>query len=59
MAYQLAEIHGINHAFVNRMAGVDWMKKFLERQKPLSLRKPEATSAARAAALNKAIVNLF
>lgn len=61
LAYQLAEKNGKAHNF-NRdkeIAGVDWMKGFLKRHPDLSIRKPEATSAARAMGFNKVAVDKF
>jgi len=48
LAYQLAEKNQINHPFVkeNDQAGLDWMYSFMKRHPDLSIRKPEATSAA-------------
>ena len=43
----------------NKRAGKDWFNSFLKRNKRLSIRKPEATCQARAAALNRAIMNKF
>lgn len=61
LAYQLAEKNGFSHRF-NRQkqkAGQDWMDGFLRRNKDISLRKPEATSAARAQAFNRPQVQKF
>lgn len=61
LAYQLAEKNGFSHRF-NRQkqkAGQDWMDGFLRRNKDISLRKPEATSAARAQAFNRPQVQNF
>lgn len=41
------------------MAGVDWLKGFLRRHQDFSIRKPEATSAARAMEFNKVAVGKF
>ncbi|EFX64225.1 hypothetical protein DAPPUDRAFT_118397 [Daphnia pulex] len=40
-------------------AGKDWFTSFLKRNQRLSIRKPEATSQARAAALNKVVMTNF
>jgi hypothetical protein len=41
----------------NKTAGKDGFNSFLKRKKRLSIRKPEATSQARVAALKRAIMN--
>ncbi|XP_039759705.1 uncharacterized protein LOC120633562 [Pararge aegeria] len=43
----------------NQMAGLEWMRKYRERNANLSLRKPENTSAARSFAFNKTAVPEF
>lgn len=43
----------------NKMAGLEWMRKYRERNSNLSLRKPENTSAARSFAFNKTAVTEF
>lgn len=40
------------------MAGMDWVRGFLKRDK-ISLRKPEATSLSRLTAFNKEEVEMF
>lgn len=42
-----------------QMAGMDWMRGFLQRNTNLSIRKPQATSMARATAFNRFNVNSF
>lgn len=61
MAYQLALRNGKKHNFSaeKQMAGLDWLKGFLRRHPDLSIRKPEATSAARAMGFNKVAVGNF
>lgn len=59
LAYQLAEKNHIKHNFKNNIAGLDWLKGFLKRHQDLSLRIPEATSAARAMDFNKTAVSKF
>jgi len=61
LAYQLAEKNQINHPFAkeNDQAGLDWMYNFMKRHPDLSIRKPEATSAARASGFNPTAVGKF
>ena len=61
LAYEWAESNNLNHSFSHktRMAGEDWFSGFLTRNKRLSLRKPEATSFARASAFNRPQVDKF
>lgn len=61
LAYQLAEKNQINHPFSkeNDQAGLDWMYNFMKRYPDLSIRKPEATSAARASGFNPTVVGKF
>lgn len=61
LAYQLAEKNKIKHSFNSgkMMAGKDWIKGFRKRHPELSIRKPEATSTARAQAFNKPNVMKF
>jgi len=61
LAYQLAEKNQISHPFVkeNDQAGLDWMYSFMKRHPDLSIRKPEATSAARASGFNPTVVGKF
>lgn len=55
LAYQLAERNNKKHSFndLKKEAGKDWVRAFLKRNPTLSIRKPEATSIARAMAFNK------
>ena len=62
VAYQYAEANEIDHPFSQeeKAAGIDWLKGFMSRhRKSLSLRTPEATSAARARGFNQVSVNTF
>lgn len=61
LAYQLAEKNKIPHPFSAERgkAGVDWLKGFRKRNPDIALRSPESTSAARARAFNKPVVNKF
>lgn len=60
MAYQLASRNNLEHNFNSEteLAGLDWLQSFIKRH-PLSIRTPEATSAARAMAFNRHNVNRF
>ncbi|XP_039289331.1 uncharacterized protein LOC120352518 [Nilaparvata lugens] len=44
---------------LNGLAGIEWIRGFIGRQKNLSLRKPESTSLARAKGFNKVAVDDF
>ena len=61
LAYQLAERNNIRHPFSpeKQTAGKDWLVGFRKRHPEISLRSPEATSAARARAFNKPVVSKF
>lgn len=55
LAYEVAEKNNIPHRFNQelKMAGNKWYYSFISRHPELSLRKPEATSMARAAGFSK------
>jgi hypothetical protein len=61
LAYQLALQNNVRHPFssVNGRAGPDWLQGFMKRHREISLRQPEATSAARARAFNRRSVTKF
>ena len=59
LAFQMAERNNIPHPFKNGVAGKDWLQGFMSRHPELSLRQPEATSAARAHGFNRQSVNRF
>lgn len=61
LAFQLAERNGKAHVFNTKtqLAGWDWLHGFRKRHPKLSLRTPEATSAARLQAFNKIAVDNF
>ncbi|KZS06371.1 Uncharacterized protein APZ42_030201 [Daphnia magna] len=48
-----------NQWSVKKAAGSDWFSLFLKRNKNLSIRKPERTSQARAAAVNHRVIDKF
>ncbi|KAH0815280.1 uncharacterized protein [Tenebrio molitor] len=60
LAYQIAVRNNIVHHFNNetKLAGWHWLHSFLKRNN-LSLRSPEATSAARAQGFNREAVGSF
>ena len=60
LAFQLAERNNLKHYFNDnkKMAGWVWLRSFMKRNH-LSLRKPEATSAARARGFNRSAVGNF
>ena len=61
LAYDFVEKNNIEHPFnsTTKMAGKDWFRGFLKRNPDISLRKPEATSMARATGFNKTAVKRF
>lgn len=61
LAYQLAVQNNIPNNFNHekKVAGKDWVTGFRKRDPEIVLRKPEATSAARAQAFNKTNVTKF
>ena len=61
LAYEIAEQNNIKNPFNKdqKRAGDDWFQSFLERHPDLSLRVPEATSAARAQGFNRPVVSKF
>ena len=61
LAFQVAERNGLSTAFSKNkgIAGQKWYAGFLKRHPELSLRRPEATSLARADGFNKEAVNKY
>lgn len=62
LAQQYAEANKINCPpswNIRKQASKDWFTGFLKRNPTLSVRKPEATSQARAAGFNRPVVNQF
>lgn len=59
LAYEFAAKNKILNPFKNRKAGEQWLQNFMRRNPSVVLRKPEATSLARAHGFNKPQVELF
>ena len=61
LAFDFATKMGVAHRFnmESKMAGVDWLQGFLSRHPTLPIRRPEATSIARAVGFNRPQVNTF
>src|SRR6218665_3416651 len=61
MAYHIAEQNGIPNLFDSgkELAGYDWVRGFMRRHPNLSVRTPEAISAARARGFNRVNVGDF
>lgn len=62
LAYQYAKLLDVDYRHVwdiNKLAGIEWYRSFMTRHPKLSLRKPEATSIARATAFNRVNVPAF
>lgn len=61
LAYSFCEGNGIQHNFnrEHKCAGEDWTVAFMRNHPELSLRKPEATSLARAAGFNREKVRWY
>ena len=61
LAYQLADVNGIDHPFntATQKAGWDRLASFRARYPSLALRTPEAPSGARAQGFNHLNVNKF
>ncbi|KAJ3655638.1 hypothetical protein Zmor_014759 [Zophobas morio] len=61
LAFKIATERGYSHKFntEKQLAGWDWLSGFRRRHPEISLRAPEATSAARAKGFNKVQVKKF
>lgn len=61
VAFEVAESNNIAHPFNKslRLAGVDWLKGFMDRHPNITVRTPENTSLARARGFNKESVKEF
>lgn len=62
LAYQYAKELDIDYPHTwdrDELAGLEWFRSFMSRHPKLSLRKPEATSLARASAFNRSNVDAF
>ena len=61
LAYEIAVKTGVNNPFneTTKMAGKDWLCGCFARHPDLAIKKPQATSIARALGFNKATVNEF
>ncbi|XP_022246856.1 uncharacterized protein LOC106463612 isoform X2 [Limulus polyphemus] len=59
LAYQQAERTGLSHRFRNEKAGKEWLRGFLSRNPELSVRTPDAISAARARGFDRQVVSKF
>lgn len=62
LAYEFAAAN--NNKFpptwdINRRAGIDWFRGFMDRHLTLSLREPQATSLSRAISFNSTNVNAY
>lgn len=59
LAYDIARVNGVGQQFNNETAGKKWYRLFMARHPQLSLRQPEATSAARATGFSREKVTIF